>query len=76
MKKTIEVKNGKKWEVTNIIDDELSIYQSLANDLIAKKINQCSYVKSIKRVPLYNGTQKIIVTYDNDCRAIYVVSDR
>jgi hypothetical protein len=73
--KITEVKNGKKWEQTNIDTDILSVYQSLANDLIAKKLNQCSYIKSIKRIPLYNGTQKIIVTYNNNCRCIYEVAD-
>lgn len=75
MKKIVEVKNGKKWDVEFFDTDELSIYQSLTNDLIAKKINQCTYIKSIKRTPLYNGTQKITVVYDNNCRAIYEVKD-
>ena len=75
IKRTIEIKNGNKWIAEGIITDAAEIYQSLTNDLIAKKINCCSYIKSIERVPLYNGYQNITVTYNNDCRAIYHIAD-
>ncbi len=75
MRKTVEIKNGKSWAVEFVDTDALSVYKSLTDDLIAKKINQCSYIKSIKRTPLYNGTQKITVVYNNDCRAIYEITD-
>lgn len=75
MKKTVEIKNGKAWVVEFVDTDELLVYKSLTDDLIAKKINQCSYIKSIKRTQLYNGTQKITVVYNNDCRAIYEITD-
>ena len=74
-KKTVELKQGKKWIEEYTTTNDIEIYQSLSDDLIAKKINQCSYIKSIKRTPLYNGYQKILVTYDNDCRAIYIVKN-
>lgn len=73
--KTIELKNNKKWETSHIITDETEIYKSLANDMINKKLNNCAYIKSIKRTPLYDGTHKITVTYNNDCRAIYHVAE-
>ena len=72
---TIEVKNGKKWDVSRIVTDELEVYQSLSADIIAKKINGATWVKSIKRVSNYDGTQNITVTYDNDCRSIYTVKN-
>lgn len=70
---TIEVKNGKTYEVTNVIEDRTEIYESLAHDLINKKLCSCTYIKSIKRVNLYTGFEKITVTYDNDVRRIYVI---
>ena len=70
---TIEVKNGKTYEVTNVIEDRTEIYESLARDLVNKKLCSCTYIKSIKRVNLYTGFEKITVTYDNDVRRIYVI---
>lgn len=70
---TIEVKNGKKYEVTNVIENRTEVFESLARDLVNKKLCACTYIKSIKRVNLYNGFEKITVTYDNDVRRIYVI---
>ena len=70
---TIEVKNGKTYEVSRIIEDRAEVYESLARDLISKKINSCGYIKSIKRVQLYNGYEKITTTYDNGVRRIYTI---
>ena len=70
---TIEVKNGKTYEVTRVVEDRVEIYESLARDLINKKINACTYIKSIKRVQLYNGFEKITVNYDNNVRRIYTI---
>lgn len=70
---TIEVKNGKTYEVTRVVEDRVEIYESLARDLISKKINACTYIKSIKRVQLYNGFEKITVNYDNNVRRIYTI---
>ena len=70
---TIEVKNGKTYEAERIVEDRAEVYESLARDLISKKINACTYIKSIKRTPLYNGFEKITVTYDNDVRRVYTI---
>jgi hypothetical protein len=70
-----EVKHGKKWIPENEITEETLVYKYLSNDLIAKKLNQCSYIKTIKRTPNYDGTQTIVVTYNNDCRSIYTVKN-
>jgi hypothetical protein len=70
-----EVKHGKKWSPENEITEETLVYKYLSNDLIAKKLNQCSYIKTIKRTPNYDGTQTIVVTYNNDCRSIYTVKN-
>ena len=73
IRRVTEVKKGNKWEVTYIEVDELLIYKALTDDLIAKKINACKYIKSIKRMTNYDGTQNIIVNYDNGCRSTYTV---
>lgn len=75
IEKVVEVKNAGKWIMSHIVTDELEIYKSLSADLIAKKLNNCSYIKTVKRVCNYDGTQNITVTYNNDCRAIYTVKN-
>ena len=75
VKKVVEVKNGKVWEVSAVITDVTAVYESLAQDLINKKLNNCRYIKTIKRTPNYDGTQTIIVTYNNDCRSVYTVKN-
>jgi hypothetical protein len=73
--KIVEIKNGRKWETERVITEESEVYKSLAHDLIAKKIHACTYIKSIKRICNYDGTQTITVTYNNDCRSIYTVEN-
>lgn len=75
IKKTVEIKEGKEWKYSHVIMDEKEVYNSLAHDLISKKINCCQWIKSIKRIPNYNGSQTIKVTYNNNVRATYIVSD-
>ena len=70
---TIEVKNGKKYEVERVIENRAEVYESLARDMVNKKLCCCNYIKSIKRVNLYNGFEKIIVNYDNDVRRVYII---
>lgn len=71
----IELKEGSKWIESRKETDALEIYRSLAFDLINKKIHNASFIRSIKRVPQYDGTQKITVTYDNQVRSIYQIAD-
>ena len=71
----IEIKRGKKWEKEMVITNETLVYKYLANDLISKKLNGCTFIKTIKRVSNYDGTQTITVTFDNDCRNIYTVKN-
>lgn len=75
IKKTVEIKEGKKWVESMVVTDEKEVYDNLAHDMISKKINCCQWIKSIKRIPNYNGSQTIKVTYDNDVRATYIISD-
>ena len=69
----VEVKNNGKYEQTNICNDRTQVYESLSNDLISKKLCNCTYIKSIKRIQLYNGYVKIVVSYDNDVRRTYTI---
>lgn len=71
----IEEKNGSKWAACRMIDDATQVLESLAQDLIAKKINECRYIRSIKRKTNYNGTQTITVDYGNGTRSLYTIPE-
>ena len=71
-----EVKeNGKYNETFRNYEKEI-VYCELSNRLIAKKINHCTWIKSIHRTPLYNGYEKIVVYYDNNCRDIFIIESK
>ena len=74
-KLTVYIKENNTYMETYATTDPLTIYQRLTNTLIAKKINCCLWVKSIKRVNLYNGYQKIIVLENNGCKSEYIIKD-
>ena len=75
VKCTYEKKTSNGYVAVWVTTDEKQVYSDLAHELISKKINACSYIRSIKRTPLYYGAQKITVTYDHGGRRIYIVSD-
>ena len=69
-------KRGRNYVETFASDDKLYIYKRLADELIAKKINCCRWIKSFKRENLYNGFQRITVVYDHGSatgRGVYIV---
>ena len=72
-KRIIEERTGRKWIETAVYTDAAEVYNSLSHDLIGKKLNKCTWIKSIKKTPLYNGTDKIVVDYGNGTRSIYIV---
>ena len=74
-KRVFEVKEGRVWRKSFITTDPTEVYKFLAEELIAKKINACSYIRSIKRTNLYNGYQKIVISYDNGDRAVYTIKN-
>lgn len=52
------------------------VWKDLAHELMAKKLERCTYIRSIKRVNNYDGTHTIIVSYAADCgggRRVYTV---
>lgn len=69
------VKNGRNWELCNTNTKSEEVYKDLAQAMISKKINCCLYIKSIKKIPLYNGLQRIDVLYDNGVKVVYTVAD-
>ena len=71
-----EKRNGKYVE-TFRCDDSLRVYEALSNELIAKKLNNCRYIRQITRKNLYNGFQQITVSYTAECggRRIYTVKN-
>lgn len=73
IQRVAEKKNGRKWEQTFVTTDEKEVYESLAHDLIAKKLHNASWITRISDRSNYDGTWNITVTYDNGCRSIYTV---
>lgn len=69
-----EEKQGRNYVETFRCDDVTRVYDDLAHELISKKINECRWIRSISRKPLYNGFDKITVTYDHGGRRVYTVS--
>ena len=45
-------------------------YKKLSEELIAKNINKCTWIKSIKRIQMYTHI-KIVVTYDHGGKSVY-----
>ena len=72
-KRIMQEKQGKQWIDTFTSDNAIDVYKWLCSDLIAKKLNQCTYIKSIKRTPLYDGTQQIIINYSSTRRAVFII---
>ena len=70
-----EAKEGRKYCETWRSEDPARVYKDLAQELISKKLNECRYIKSIKRTALYNGFQRITVTYDHGGRRLYTVKN-
>lgn len=74
-KMTCYVKEGKTFKEVYTTTDPETIFRRLSGDLIAKKLNACNYIRSIKRANLYNGYQKITVTGDNGTKTEYIIKD-
>jgi len=70
-----EVKENGSWNIFNIDYDERDVYCELSNRLISKKINKCTWIKSVKRTPLYNGYQKIVIYYYNGVKDTFIIED-
>lgn len=67
-----QVKQGRNFVTTWRSDNAEEVYKRLSNVLVSKKLCNCTWVKSIKRVQRYTHVE-IIVTYDNDGRDIFTV---
>lgn len=74
IKKEVQVKQGRNWVAGYTSLNAADVYSDLSHDLIAKKLNSCTYIKSIKRTNNYDGTQTITVNYDNETRSIYTIT--
>lgn len=72
-KLTVYIKENNKYIETYATTDAETIYRRLTEELIAKKINCCKWIQSIKRVNLYNGFQKITVHETNGIKAEYII---
>lgn len=67
-------KEGRNYVTEFVCEDVRRVYDDLAHELISKKINSCTWIRSIKRTPLYNGFDRITVTYDHGGRRVYTVT--
>lgn len=74
--RTVQVKSGRTYVDTYKSTDYEEVYRNLSSELTAKYINKCTWVKRIIRTPNYNGTDTIVVYYDNDSRSKYIVESR
>lgn len=68
-----EIKEHNKWKETYTEIDKAIIYKELADDLIRAKITHGTCVRKIKRSPNYDGTNTIVIWYDNDLKRTYTV---
>lgn len=76
MEKAIEIvyeKQGRNLVETWRTENPLEVYKRLSGLLIAKKINQCSYIKSITRENNYTGNQTIWIRFDNGIISKFIV---
>lgn len=71
----IDCQGKGKWSAIHETSDQEQVYYSLAQDLIAKKICGCTYIKKIVRYSNYDGTQTIKVYFDNYVMRHYVVKN-
>lgn len=69
--RTIEQKQGRKWEPVYVVGNETKALHSLAQDLAAKYIGKAQFVGRIVRRQNYDGTQTYTVYYSNGTRAVY-----
>ena len=72
---TVYIDNGNGYHETYNTSDPLIIYQRLSGALIAKKINCCKWVRSIRRENLYNGYQRITVFVNYGCKEVYTIKE-
>lgn len=73
-KREYQERNGKQYETKYIDTNAETVYEDLSHELIAKKICGCTWIKRIERVNMYDGTERITVTYDHGGRSVYTVS--
>ena len=58
------------YKFPSICNSDSENYRKLSEELIAKCINKCTWIKSVKRVQMFTYV-KIIVTYDHGGKSEY-----
>ena len=66
-------KEDNTWIETFKETDVAAVEHWLLNDLIAKKMHKCKYIKSIKEHCNYDGTRTFTIYYDNNVKNVYTV---
>ena len=60
-------------DVTNETTNKTYILEILVQALIAKNINKCTYITSIRKKCLYNGSIEITVKHSNGYKNVYIL---
>jgi len=72
-----EVKQAGKWVETYRTEHRDIVYERLTHDLVAKYLEKCSYIKSIRRTQNYDGTITITIYMQHGSagaeRAVYTI---
>ena len=67
-----EAKDGRTYKETYRDENPLRVYEGLAHCLIAKKIDECLWIKRIVKKQRYDG-YVTIVFYEDGGRRVYTV---
>lgn len=68
-----EKRDGNKWVETYRSEDRAWVYSGLAHCLIAKKLDECTWIKRIEKKQRYDDYTTIVVYEDNGNRRVYTV---
>ena len=74
--RTMYAKNGRNWELLSYDNTAETVHKELLDNIVAKKMHGCSYIRSIKETCNYDGTRTFTVYFSNDVKAVYIVEMR
>jgi len=63
------------WEKKFYTEDVFEVYKDLSNDLIHKKLHNCSYITRITDESNYDGTRTITAYYTDGVKGVYIVAN-
>ena len=66
--------DGDTNKLCTICNNDKDNYRKLCEELVAKLISKCTWIKTIKRIRMYTHI-KIEVTYDHGGKSVYSIYD-